>query len=295
MGEKPSHRRTSRGVVSGCAVALLLGGVQVVTSAPAAAAPGPAGPLRIASTSAANSINKTQTATCPAGRKVLGGAGRIDGAAAAGEVGLVTAMPTANGSGYTVSAAEDANGTAGTWSLTAIAFCAPAPAGLQYLSYNFGAGSTKSRWSSITCPKGKKVLGAGATITGGGGHVLLAGIRPEDDERTITATAYEDEAGTPATWSITATATCVSAVQGLAIEQAATAQSSDVSIASATLTCPTGTSLYGVAGEIVGGNGEVLLRQLDATPASEARVRAAEDATGTTNLWSVHSYGICAK
>ena len=273
MGEKPSHRRTSRGVVSGCAVALLLGGVQVVTSAPAAAAPGPAGPLRIASTSAANSINKTQTATCPAGRKVLGGAGRIDGAAA-GEVGLVTAMPTANGSGYTVSAAEDANGTAGTWSLTAIAFCAPAPAGLQYLSYNFGAGSTKSRWSSITCPKGKKVLGAGATIT---------------------ATAYEDEAGTPATWSITATATCVSAVQGLAIEQAATAQSSDVSIASATLTCPTGTSLYGVAGEIVGGNGEVLLRQLDATPASEARVRAAEDATGTANLWSVHSYGICAK
>jgi len=75
---------------------------------------------------------------------------------------------------------------------------------------------------------------------------------------------------------------------------AATAQSSDVSIASATLTCPTGTSLYGVAGEIVGGNGEVLLRQLDATPASEARARGAEDATGYNSLWSVRTYGICA-
>src|SRR4029450_9754346 len=35
-GQNPSHRRTSRRVVTGCAVALLLGGGQVVTSAPAA-------------------------------------------------------------------------------------------------------------------------------------------------------------------------------------------------------------------------------------------------------------------
>ena len=41
-------------------------------------------------------------------------------------------------------------------------------------------------------------------------------------------------------------------------------------------------------------NGEVLLRQLDATPGSEARTRAAEDATGYGKLWSVRTYGICA-
>jgi hypothetical protein len=210
-------------------------------------------------------------------------------------VGLVTSMPLADGTGFTVSAAEDADGTAASWSLTAIAFCAPPPAGLQHITHTFAAGSTKSRWSSITCPKGKKVLGAGARVNGGGGRVVLTGIRPEADQRTVTATAYEDELGTTANWSITATVTCVSAVQGLAIEEAGTAQSSDVSVASATLTCPTGTSLYGVAGEVVGGNGEVRLRQLDATPASEARARAAEDATGTSNLWSVRTYGICAK
>src|SRR5688572_9993251 len=214
MGENPSHRRMARcggiatRVAAGVgAAALLLSGVQVVSAGAATAAPGL---VRATATSATNSVNKSQTATCPAGKKVLGGAGRIDGGAAAGEVGLVSATPLANGTGFTVSAAEDANGTSGAWSITAIAFCAPAPAGLQYVSYAFTAGSTKSGWSSITSPKGKKVLGDGATITGGGGHVLLGGFRPEDDDRTITATPYEDEAGTAANWSITATATCVS-------------------------------------------------------------------------------------
>jgi hypothetical protein len=299
MGEKSNHHKAygpagvAARIAAGVgAAALLLGGVQVVTAGAAAAA---AGLVRAAATSATNSVNKSQTVMCPAGKKVLGGAGRVDGGAAAGEVGLLSATPLASGAGFTVRAAEDADGTGGTWSLTAIAFCAPAPAGLQYVSHTFTAGSTKSRWSSITCPKGTKVLGAGATITGGDAHVLLGGIRPEDNDRTVTATGYEDEAGTTANWSVTATATCVSSVQGLEIAQAATAQSVDASVASATLTCPTGTSLYGVGGEVVGGNGEVLLRQLDATPASQARTNAAEDATGYGNPWSVRTYAICAK
>jgi hypothetical protein len=296
MGEKPIHRRTSRGArraaAGAGAAALLLGGLQVVTTTAAAAGPGL---VRVTTTGATNSVNKAQTAMCPAGRKVLGGAARIEGAAAPGEVGLVGAAPLANGSGFQVTAAEDADGTGGSWSVTAIAFCAPAPAGLQYVEYAFAAGSSKARWSSVTCPKGKKVLGAGARVSGGAGHVLLTGIRPEDDNRSVTATAYEDEAGTAANWSVTATATCVSAAQGLSVAQAATAQSSDVPVASATLRCPAGTDLYGVAGEVVGGNGEVLLRHLDATPAGEARVRAAEDANGYADPWSVRTYAICAR
>jgi hypothetical protein len=295
MGEKPIDGRMRRGRARAAAglgaAALALGGVQVVTASPVAAVPGL---VRVTATSATTSANKSVTATCPAGRKVLGGAGRIDGTTAQGEVGLVASTPTGGGNGYTVSAAEDANGTNVAWSVSAIAFCAPPMAGLQYVSYTFTAGSSKSRWSTATCPPGKKVLGAGAALSGnGGGHVLLTGVRPEGDNG-VTATGYEDEGGTPGNWSVTATATCVSAVQGLTVERAATAQS-DVSTASATLTCPTGTSLYGVAGEVVNGNGEVRLRQLDATSAGEARARAAEDATGYNKLWSVRTYGICAK
>lgn len=296
MGDKPEYRSYAgtfvrRGLVGLGTGALLMGAVQVVTPGTAAALPGL---VRVASTSATNSADKSHTVTCPAGRKVLGGAGRIDGAPL-GEVGLTAATMVNNGTGFKVSAAEDANGTTAAWSVTAVAFCASAPAGLQYVSYTFGAGSTKSRWTSITCPSGKKVLGAGAIVNGGQNRVLLTGLVPSEDGRTVTGTAYEDEVGTTANWSVTATATCAKPVPGLEIVQAGTAQSSDVSIASATLACPTGTKLFGVGGEVTGGNGEVRVRQLDGSATGTAQVRAAEDQTGYAKPWSVHTYGICAK
>jgi hypothetical protein len=296
MGEKPDYRSIAagivrRGLVGAGAGALVLGAVQIATPGSAAAT---SGLTRTTATSATNSVNKSHTVMCAAGKKVLGGAGRIDGAPL-GEVGLTTATVVGNGAGFKVSAAEDANGTTANWSVTAIAFCATPPQGLQYVSFTFASGSTKSRWSSITCPKGKKILGAGATVNGGNNRVLLTGLVPSEDARTVTGTAYEDEVGTPNNWSVTATATCVKPVQGQEIVQAATAQSSDVSIASATLTCPDGTKLHGVGGEVVGGNGEVRMRQLDGSPTSQAQVRAAEDATGYGNPWSVRTFGICAK
>jgi hypothetical protein len=208
---------------------------------------------------------------------------------------MTFAGPVNGGDGFTVSAAEDAKGTTANWTITAIAFCSTPPAGLQYVQHTFAAGSSKTRWSSITCPKGKKILGAGGRVSGAGGRVFLTGVTPSEDARTITATAYEDEAGTSANWSVTALATCVTPTSGLEIVQAGTAQSSDVSIAAAALTCPEGTRLHGVAGEVSGGNGEVRLRHLDAAQSDTAIARAAEDPTGTDRMWSVRSFGICAK
>ena len=65
--------------------------------------------------------------------------------------------------------------------------------------------------------------------------------------------------------------------------------------AAAALTCPEGTRLHGVGGEVSGGNGEVRLRHLDAEQSDTAIARAAEDPTGTDHMWSVRSFGICAK
>lgn len=293
MGDK-SYVRSAlrRGLVGLGAGALLLGGVQVVTQSAASALPGL---TRQTATSAPGSTTeKSQTVNCPKGRKVLGGAGRIDGAPT-GEVGLTFSSPVNGGAGFTVSAAEDANGTSANWTVTAIAFCSAEPAGLQYAQHTFAAGSTKSRWSSVTCPKGKKVIGAGARVSGAKGRVMLTGMVPSEDGRTITATAYEDEAGTDANWSVTALATCVKPTKDLEIVQAGSIQSSDVSIAAAPLTCPEGTRLHGVAGEVAGGNGEVRLRALDDDGDDTAIARAAEDQTGTERMWSVRTFGICAK
>lgn len=293
MGDNSNMRTAVRRGLAGLgAGALLLGGVQIVTQSAASALPGL---VRQTATSASDSkTEKSQTVDCPKGKKVLGGAGRIDGAPN-GAVGLTFVSPVKAGDGFMVIASEDAKGTAANWTLTAIAFCSNAPQGLEYPQYTFSAGSTKSRWSSITCPKGKKILGAGARVNGGKGRVVLTGMTPSEDGRTITATAYEDEVGTSENWSVTALATCVKPTPGLEIVQAGTVQSSDVSIASATLTCPDGTRLHGVAGEVTGGNGEVRLRHLDATDGSQAVVRAAEDQSGTDRMWSVHTFGICAK
>ena len=281
-----------RGLVGVGAGALLLGGVQIVTQSAASALPGL---TRQTATSAAGSTTeKSQTVNCPKGRKVLGGAGRIDGAPT-GEVGLTLASPVNGGAGFTVSAAEDANGTTANWTITAIAFCSAEPDGLQYAQHTFAAGSTKSRWSSVTCPKGKKVIGAGARVSGAKGRVMLTGMVPSEDGRTITATAYEDEVGTTANWQVTALATCVKPSKDLEIVQAGSIQSSDVSIAAAPLACPEGTRLHGVAGEVSGGNGEVRLRALDDDGDDTAIARAAEDQTGTERMWSVRTFGICAK
>ncbi|GIJ55810.1 hypothetical protein Vau01_033260 [Virgisporangium aurantiacum] len=293
MGDNSNMRTAVRRGLAGLgAGALLLGGVQIVTQSAASALPGL---VRQTATGAPGSRTEmSQTVNCPKGKKVLGGAGRIDGAPN-GEVGLTFASPVNGGAGFTVSAAEDANGTTANWTITAIAFCSAPPDGLQYAQHTFAAGSTKSRWSSVTCPKGKKILGAGGRVSGANGRAILTGVTPSEDGRTITATAYEDEAGTTDNWSVTALATCVKPTPGLEVVQAGSIQSSDVSIASATLTCPEGSRLHGVAGEVTGGNGEVRLRQLDATPDSTAVARAAEDADGTDRMWSVHTYGICAK
>lgn len=294
MGEKPLHtstvgRRLRRGITGISVGVLVLGGVQMASIGPAAAT---AGLTVITSTSASTSENKTRTALCPAGTKVLGGATRITGAD--GEVGATAARQLTDGSGFRVSAVEDGNGTTENWSLTAIAFCATAPAGLQYVSFTFQAGSTKSRWSGITCPSGKKVIGAGARVNNGAGNVLLTGLKPTDDERTVEATAYEDEGGHAANWSVTATATCVAPVSGLQVVTAGSAQSADVSIATSSLECPTGTKLHGVGGEIGGGNGEVRLTRMHTLAATQAQTRAAVDETGYGQPWSLRTFGICA-
>lgn len=293
MGENSNMRAiVQRGLVGLGAGALLLGGVQVVTQSAASALPGLS--RQTATGAAGSKTEQSQTVNCPKGKKVLGGAGRIDGAPP-GEVALTFASPVNGGAGFTVSGAEDANGTTANWKITAVAFCSTPPEGLQYVQHTFTPGSTKSRWSSITCPKGKQIIGAGGRVAGGKGRAILTGVTPSEDGRTVTATAYEDEAGTTENWSVVALATCVKPTAGLEIVQAGTVQSSDVSIAAATLTCPEGKKLHGVAGEVTGGNGEVKLRELDGTAGSEAVARAAEAPTGTDRMWSVHSFGICAR
>ena len=90
---------------------------------------GPAGPPglsgleRVESTSAANTINsKTQTTTCPAGKRLLGGGARLNPILA--QVAIQTSFPD-NDNIYRATAREIDN-TGSNWSLTVFAVCANA-------------------------------------------------------------------------------------------------------------------------------------------------------------------------
>jgi hypothetical protein len=59
-----------------------------------------------------------------------------------------------------------------------------------------------------SCPARTGLIGTAARISGGDGQVVLEGVRPNVQQRTVTVTAHEDHDGTTANWSVTATAIC---------------------------------------------------------------------------------------
>jgi hypothetical protein len=91
--------------------------------------PGPAGPPGVtglqraeASTSTDSGSPKMVSATCPAGKHVIGGGARITGPGFT-EVSVVDSYPEADGSKWNARAVE-VNGTGSSWALTAFAICA---------------------------------------------------------------------------------------------------------------------------------------------------------------------------
>jgi hypothetical protein len=143
---------------------------------------------------------------------------------------------------------------------------------------------------TVTCPPGKRVVGAGGTVTP---QVVLDDVRPNASLTTVTATGYEDEAGDPLDWLIHADAVCANPPPGLELVSAASPVDSSNKRINAS--CPVGKNLLGTGAEIDGGLGQVVLDHV--TPDAGLRtatVTGLEDETGHTPAWSLRSYAICA-
>jgi hypothetical protein len=85
----------------------------------------------VTQTSAVDSTTtKTATATCPAGRRALGGGGVLTfgaGAGAFADLALFRSEPTVDGSGNPngwIAGGSETDAVGGTWSVTAVALCA---------------------------------------------------------------------------------------------------------------------------------------------------------------------------
>lgn len=172
----------------------------------------PPGLERVSATSALTSSNKSVTATCPAGKQVLGTGADIN--AGNGQVVLDDLRPNAALSAVTAQAVEDETGHSGPWSVTAYAVCANAIVGLERISTDSGLGSDDPRIGQFLC-SGKRVTGTGADINAGNGQAFVThfGIAPLGNTSGVLQAAVEDETGHPSLWSLTSYAICARTVE----------------------------------------------------------------------------------
>jgi hypothetical protein len=250
-----------------------------------------AGLQQVTQTSVSNSTNKSATVSCPAGKQVTGAGGSIN--AAGGQVALRVARPSDALKSVTASGAEDQNGFAGNWQVAAYAVCATPPAGLERVSVTSPTNSS-NKSATATCPGGKRLLGTGAELTGGGGEVALNDVIPGSALGNVSVQALEDGNGTTAVWSVTAIAICANPVAGRE-RIVAPGPSNSLSPKIAAASCPAGKQLTGVGGEVGGGGGDVIPAFLAPNASlDQAVIQAAEDEDGTLASWSLRPIAICA-
>lgn len=252
----------------------------------------PAGLVRVAATSPLNSSNKSVTATCPAGKRVLGTGADIN--AGNGQVGVDDMRPNPGLTAVTVQALEDQTGQAGPWNVTAYALCANPPAGLERVSATSSLDSSPNRAATATCSSGKTLIGTGSDINAGLGQVQQIEVFPDQDLTHVDVIAIEDDTSFSGPWSVTAYGICADAAQRVV----AATQSSSATGQTLDTTCPGGRQLTGVGADISGGSGQVGIEEirpyLTGFPPTGLDVNASEDRDGATGNWSLRSYLVCS-
>jgi hypothetical protein len=154
----------------------------------------------------AGAVTTGATAVCPAGKVVLS-TGAL--ATIPGEAPLFWIRPTGNGTEvFAVIHRDDRVTPSSLASVTAIALCAPAPAGHEVIAT--GTQPTPQGLKSVYawCRNGKTVLGGGVTMSDatGQGHHHFAGFVPDTVTRRYILAEAEGPGGTD--WALGSWAIC---------------------------------------------------------------------------------------
>ena len=145
----------------------------------------------------------SHTATCPAGKRLLGAGAAIDNSTT-GRV-LLTGIGFAASNIVETRGQEIPGGDSANWRLTAHAICAPQLPG-QVRGEKFSANdSLTPKTRGIGCPAGTNLLG-GSGFTVGGGEVVLDDLIPSTTG--FTALGREDASGFAGNWILEAHAIC---------------------------------------------------------------------------------------
>jgi hypothetical protein len=246
---------------------------------------------RVAPNTASNSTDKGITATCPAGKKLIGPG--VDVTPGAGHVLIDDIRPSADLQSLFVRAREDETGTTANWYLQAFAICASAPPGLERKALT-SASNSSNKTVTVNCSAGKNLLGLAGEINSPNGQVLLEDLTPVAGLASATVKAVEDENGNSGNWSLTAYAICANPIAGLVrVSNTSANDSSNPKLFNAS--CPAGKQVVGTGGNINTPNGQIVLDAVfpDQT-LTTAGIGAWEDDTGNTANWSLTAFAICA-
>jgi hypothetical protein len=281
---------TTRALLAGLVVASASSVAFVSSDGASAAVPG----LQLVSAESGNTSiqSKSVTATCPAGKKVLGTGGAILGATP-GDVMIADIKPVADLTGVMVVGTEVGLGTPEPWSVKAYAICATPPPGLILVSADT-ANTSESKGLVLNCPEGKKVLGVGGEISNGEtGWIGLQRVRIESATKVRVRGFEIGGTGTTSNWSVTAHAICANPMPGHQVFATASGYNSD-NTKSLFQSCPAGKVMVGAGGEVDSPNYMAVLDEIVPVPnLSGVSAISSEATVGTAKPWTARAYAAC--
>lgn len=170
---------------------------------------------------------------------------------------------------------------------------AQAVAGVDAVSQGSANDATPLKTIDVSCPSPSRVYGAGASIQGGFGDVVITAIIPNSGLTRVSVTAIQRVPLTTA-WRVIARAICGPASGGL---QRVVASATGSPPAAVTPTCPAGTNLFGtgmaINNSVSDSTSAATLTRLVPVGTTQATVQAAETRAFAGN-WQLVGYGICA-
>jgi hypothetical protein len=298
------RRRIATVAATMAAAVLAAGAVVVAVPAPAGAV---TGRTLVTVTSISDSNNKSVTAECPAGKKVIGAGGQI--LSGRGQVHIVDMIPSANLTSVTVGGGERvAFGGSYTWDwqVVAQAMCAPATSvpdleRVEAAGFEPGSGPyahTGGKVALAVCPFEKELYGTGFEFNDAFGKVFLQKLLPNSGLDWVEAAAKPNESGLPA-WSFTAYAICGAPRTTMTLVPALSAEDPDDQKGVTTNTCASGTTLAGTGAHIDPETPYMFLDRMSLDLfADQATINAWENQPGnytSTNGpdWRVTGYAVC--
>jgi hypothetical protein len=234
---------------------------------------------------------KTLSVSCAAGMAAIGGGAYVTGAT--GDVTIREIRPAivAGAGRLIVTAQEDPDGYANAWRLDATAVCVSPPAGLAYVSESMTDPALV--WATASCGA-KRIIGSGYSVSSTGAGKAV-GAQIGTSNRAYISAEPSRVAGAVIPVTGTAVAVCADAALPGLIDVAVETPQNSVDGKSAIASCPVGTSVIGIGGDLFRFRNHTVIDDLRINPSSRSvTVTGYEDQAGNPDIWAATAYAVCA-